>query len=179
MSTQRDDPTDDSESIDCRYYDRFVLDKTSKSGNVSPTERDHNSTHTTTSTSSRWYGRSVLSLSGMILLTVTKMLDAFTTGLGLLYVPGVYEANPLIAPIFHQVGTVTGLLIASFVLVIAITVITEASSILVSVRRQDGHLAPVVRVAGYGIPSVLFATISVYNVNILIAGIQSVATIPI
>lgn len=176
---QRDDPTDDSESIDCRYYDEFVFDKTSKSGSVPLSERDHNSTHTTTSTSSRWYGRSVLSLSGMILLTVTKLLDALTTGLGLLYVPGVYEANPLISPVFHHVGTVTGLLIASFVLIITITLTTEASSILISVRRQDGHLAPVVRVVGYGIPSVLFATISVYNVNILVAGLQSAATVPI
>ena len=170
---QRDDPTDDSESIDCRYYDRFVFSKTSKSGEVPHAERDHTSTRTqTTGTSSRWYGRSMLSLSGMTLLSVTKLLDALTTGLGLVYIPGVYEANPLIAPILHQVGIVTGLTLASFVLVISITLITEVSSILVSIRRQDGHLAPIVRFVGYGVPSVLFATISVYNASVLYSGFQ-------
>jgi hypothetical protein len=120
-------------------------------------------------------GRSLLSLSAICLLTATKFADALTTGIGLTYVPKVYEANPLIAPVLDRIGVSTGLLISSFIIVVTIIFITEVASLAVSVRRSDGHLAPVVRLVGYGIPSVLFATVSIYNIHVLLAGIEAMS----
>ena len=179
MSTRRNELDDNSDSIDCRYYDRFVLDDTDRSAATSPSERYRRSTRTAVSDiSSNWYGRSTLSVSGLVLLTITKLLDALTTGIGLLHLPGVYEANPFVAAVFHETGVVIGLMVASALIIVSITLVVEISSILVSVRRQDGHLAPVVRFVGYGLPSMLFATISVHNASVLLAGLQLGGIVP-
>ncbi|GAB7010346.1 hypothetical protein JCM31271_22890 [Halorubrum trueperi] len=108
------------------------------------------------------------------MLTATKMADALTTGVGLRFVPAVYEANPVVDSLLSRVGIVTGLLVSSFAIVVAITVITEVASIAVSMRRRDGHLAPIVRLTGYGIPSALFAVVAVYNATIVVAGLRAV-----
>lgn len=119
------------------------------------------------------FERSALSVSGVFLLTATKFADALTTGFGLRYVPGIYEANPLANAAFHRIGIVEGLLWSSFVVVVAITLLTEIAAIAVAARRPDGHLAPVVRIVGYGIPALLFAVVAVYNTTLLIAGIEA------
>ncbi|GAB7092768.1 hypothetical protein JCM18237_30390 [Halorubrum luteum] len=119
------------------------------------------------------FERSALSVSGIFLLTATKFTDALTTGFGLRYVPGIYEANPLANAAFHRIGIVEGLLWSSFVVVVAITLLTEIAAIAVAARRPDGHLAPVVRIVGYGIPALLFAVVAVYNTTLLIAGIEA------
>lgn len=179
MSTHRDDPNDESGSIDCRYYGRVGPDETSRSAETLQSARQRRSPHTETSnTSSNWYGRSTLSVSGLALLTVTKLLDALTTGIGLLYFSNVYEANPLVAFLFHETGVALGLMVASFIIVVTITLVVEVSSILTSVRRQDGHLAPVVRFVGYGIPSALFAIVSVHNASVLLSGFQMGGVLP-
>jgi hypothetical protein len=120
------------------------------------------------------FGRIAISVSGIALLTATKMADALTTGVGLRFVPSVYEANPMVDALFRQVGITTGLLVSSCVIVVAITLVTEVASIAVSVRRRDGHLAPIVRLVGYGLPSSLFALVAVYNATVLVAGIRAV-----
>ena len=79
--------------------------------------------------------------------------------------------------VFHEFGVVTGLIGSSFLIIIGITLVTELAALTVSVRRGDGHLAPLVRVVGYGIPSVLFALVSMYNVGVLIAGVQAASFI--
>lgn len=117
--------------------------------------------------------RSLLSVSGIALLTTTKAADAATTAVGLAYVPGVYEANSVAALLFHKMGVTTGLLVSSFVVIVAITAITEVASITLCARRADAHLASVVRLVGYGVPSALFAAVSVYNVTTLLAGIEA------
>ena len=119
------------------------------------------------------FERSALSIAGAFLLTATKFTDALTTGFGLRYVPGIYEANPIADAAFHRLGVVEGLLWSSFVVIVAITLFTEIAAITVAARRNDGHLAPVVRVVGYGIPAVIFTAISVYNVRLLLAGIDA------
>ena len=124
------------------------------------------------STSPDWFGRSVLSVSGLALLTVTKLLDALTTGVGLLYLPSVYEANPFIESMLHEMGIVAGLVVASAAVIAGITLVVESCSVLVSTRRRDGHLAPIVRFVGYGPPSVLFAAVSVHNASVLLSGVQ-------
>ena len=116
------------------------------------------------------FERSALSISGVFLLTATKFTDALTTGFGLRYVPGIYEANPIAHAAFQHLGVVEGLLWSSFVIVVAITLLTEISATAVATRRPDGHLAPVVRLVGYGIPALIFALVSVYNAHILLAG---------
>lgn len=117
-------------------------------------------------------GRSVLSLGGLALLTATKFADALTTGIGLTFIPGIYEANPLVDLVFQEIGLVWGLILNSFLIILVIMIITEVGSIVISVRRRDGHLAPFVRIVGYGIPSVVFAAIALYNVQVLLTGLR-------
>lgn len=145
-----------------------------ENGRVSPSRRPRRSV------SSRQFGgarRSLLSVSGIALLTATKAADAATTAVGLVYVPGIYEANTLIAFLLHRVGVATGLLVSSFAVIVVIALITEIASITVCARRTDAHLATVVRLVGYGIPSVLFAAVSVYNVTKLVTGVETAALI--
>lgn len=178
MSTRQSDSDGDSESIGCRYHDRVVVDETDRSAATRPSERSRRSTRTLSDASSSRYGRCALSVSGLALLTVTKLMDALTTGIGLVHLPGVYEANPFVASVFHETGVVIGLTVASAAIVVSITLVVEISSILVSVRKRDGHLAPVVRFVGYGLPSVLFAIISVHNASVLLAGLQTGSVVP-
>ncbi len=117
-------------------------------------------------------------MSGLALLTVTKLSDALTTGIGLLHLPGVYEANPIVASLFREVGVVIGLAVASAAIIAGVTLVVEIGSVLVSVRRRDGHLAPVVRLVGYGLPSVCFAIVSVHNASVLLAGLQTGSVVP-
>jgi|GEM_PF-2361003 len=121
------------------------------------------------------FERSALSVSGLVLLAAAKAMDALTTGVGLRYVPGIYEANPIADAAFRRLGIVEGLLWSSFVVIVAIALITEVAAIAVAARRPDGHLAPLVRVVGYGIPAVLFGAIAVYNAQLLLAGLDAAA----
>ncbi|MUW14253.1 hypothetical protein GJ633_05960 [Halorubrum sp. CBA1125] len=120
---------------------------------------------------SGWFGRSALSISGIALLTATKAADALTTGLGLAYVPGVYEANPMVRVVFERMGITEGLVVSSFVIVAGIVLITELASVGVAKRRPDGHFAPLVRLVGYGLPSMVFAAVALRNAGVLVAGI--------
>lgn len=149
------------------------------SGNVPSASTSSASTSgaTPSSTSLVRFERSALSVSGLVLLTATKFTDALTTGFGLQYVPGIYEANPLVDSVFHRIGVVDGLVWSSFVVIAAITLLTETAAVAVSARRRDGHLAPIVRIVGYGIPSLCFAAVSVYNVSILLAGLEAAAIV--
>jgi hypothetical protein len=180
MSTQRADSDGDAEPVDCRRRDRYVLGETgSAAGRQS--ERRRQSTPTASSgsaASSARYGRSTLSVSGLALLTVTKLSDALTTGIGLVHLPGVYEANPVVASLFREVGVVIGLAVVSAAIIAGVTLVVEISSVLVSVRRRDGHLAPVVRLVGYGVPSVCFAIVSIHNAGVLVSGLQMGAAVP-
>ena len=119
--------------------------------------------------------RSAICVSGIALLTAAKAMDALTTGVGLRYVPGIYEANPIADAAFRRLGIVDGLVWSSFVVIVAIALITEVAAIAVAARRPDGHLAPLVRVVGYGIPAVLFGAIAVYNAQLLLAGLDAAA----
>ena len=121
------------------------------------------------------FERSALSVSGLVLLAAAKAMDALTTGVGLRYVPGIYEANPIADAAFRRLGIVDGLVWSSFVVIVAIALITEVAAIAVAARRPGGHLAPLVRVVGYGIPAVLFGAIAVYNAQLLLAGLDAAA----
>ncbi|MFD1569912.1 hypothetical protein [Halorubrum laminariae] len=125
----------------------------------------------------RQFGRSALCLSGIALLTATKFADALTTGIGLRFVPTVYEANPAVDAVLRRVGVETGLIVSSCVLVVSIIAITEIAAVAVSIRRRDGHLAPLVRLVGYGLPSALFALVAVYNTTVIVAGLRSIELI--
>ena len=112
-----------------------------------------------------------------MLLVLTKGADALTTWVGLSFIPGVYEANALAAAAFQYLGVTHGLLVSSFVVVACITCLTEGAALGIAVRRHDGHLAPVVRAVGYGLPSALFALIAVHNATILLDGLPSFAAL--
>jgi hypothetical protein len=112
-----------------------------------------------------------------MLLTATKIADAATTGVGLAYVPGVYEANTVVAPLFRQMGTASGLLVTSFAVVVAIALVTEVGAIFVCSRRADANLASVVRLVGYGVPSAVFAAAALHNVAVLLSGIEALGPV--
>ena len=96
---------------------------------------------------------------------------------GLAYVPGVYELNPVIAPVFAEIGLIYGLIVSSFAVVVAIVTVTEAAALVVARRRRDGYLAPLVRAVGYGLPSLCFAVVAVHNAAVLLAGIEAVGAV--
>jgi len=81
--------------------------------------------------------------------------------------------TPLADTAFQRLGVIEGLIWSSFVVVVAIALITEAAAIAVATRRSDGHLAVMVRVVGYGIPALIFAAVAIYNVQVLLAGIDA------
>lgn len=118
------------------------------------------------------YGRAVFSLSGLLLLTAAKAADAVTTGIGLLYVPNIYEANPIVQTVFERTGVVEGLLVSSFAVVAGIVLVTEVASLAVAQRRRDGYLAPIVRLTGYGLPTMLFAAVALRNVDVLLRALR-------
>ncbi|VTT87309.1 hypothetical protein DM2_643 [Halorubrum sp. DM2] len=108
----------------------------------------------------------------MCLLLATKFADALTTGVGLAYAPAVYEANPIARPVFEGLGITDGLLFGSFAVVVAIVAVTEIGALAVARWRRDGHLAPVVRAVGYGLPSLLFAAVAVRNAAVLVEAVE-------
>ncbi|CDK39287.1 hypothetical protein [Halorubrum sp. AJ67] len=118
------------------------------------------------------HGRISLSVSGMAVLLATKFADALTTGVGLAYVPAVYEVNPIARPVFEGLGITDGLLFSSIAVIVVIVTVTEIAALAIARRRRDGHLAPVVRAVGYGLPSLLFAAVAVRNAAVLVEAVE-------
>ena len=103
------------------------------------------------------------------LLVVGKALDALTTGVGLLYVPGFVEANPFAAAYFGSMGVATGLLTLSLLTVTIVTLVTEVGARYL-VRHDEAPVwgPTVTRFVGYVPLSVVFVFAALHNAGLIV-----------
>ena len=120
-----------------------------------------------------WTLNGTLRFYGFVLLLGTKTADAATTALGLYYVPGVVEANPLADAVFAGGGTLAGLAVLSVATVALATLVAEF--VAVEVRRRLGRdrLALWLKASVYGSLSALFGAIAVRNALLVSQQVQA------
>lgn len=108
----------------------------------------------------RWYG--LAALAG------TKLADIVTTAVGVRYVPGIIEANPVADWLFAELGLYTGLALLGVVTVCFAAGVAELFGI--EVRRRYGleQTALFAQLSIYLTLSALFAAVAVHN-GLLIA----------
>lgn len=105
---------------------------------------------------------------GVAALVTSKLADALTTSVGLLYLP-MHEANPVLRALFAEVSVLPGLAIASLVVVAGLTVITETGATLARRTDPDPRWARRVRYVGYGIPTLVFTVVSAHNLVLILS----------
>ena len=106
--------------------------------------------------------------SGIVLLALTKALDAATTALGLVLVPRIVESNPFAATLFETVGVLPGLLLGSLAVVGVVVLVTEYGVAKLRRTPDAPDWAPTAtRIVGYFPPSLLFGAVAVYNAALL------------
>lgn len=98
-------------------------------------------------------------------LVFSKGLDAGTTLVGLLFVEGLVESNPLVRMVVRRVGVLPGLVVLTAALVLVVVAVTELGVVLGG--RVDVRESPV-RCIGYGFPSALSVAAASHN-GVLIA----------
>lgn len=108
-----------------------------------------------------------VSIVSIVTLIVTKVADTLTTALGLLYVPGVLESNPVMATVFTAVGVLPGLILAHGAIITSLIVLTEG--VLARIAPSTVWDIVGIRLLGYGPVIVLSSIAAVHNAAILIA----------
>ena len=102
-------------------------------------------------------------------LGVSKALDAGTTAVGLLFVPGLVEANPFPASVFGSIGVGTGLLMLSVLTVVVVTLVTEAGARYLQGHDEAAAWAPTAtRLVGYAPLSIVFLAASIHNAGLIL-----------
>lgn len=135
----------------------------SKSTNTSTAGSSQHRSRTPVARATWWRWNSWLRLYGVIFLAGTKTADAVTTAVGLLYVPGIVELNPVADTMFVDSGTIAGLVVLSFATVISTTLIIEWLAVTMYRRLGMARLALLVKITVYGGLSLLFGMIAVNN----------------
>jgi hypothetical protein len=103
-------------------------------------------------------------------LAATKGADVSTTLVGLWTVPGVREANPLVAGAMHAVGAPVALLTLGVAAVVSITAVTEAGAAAVEATGPTPTWGPkAVRLTGYGLGSAVHLAVAAANVALLVS----------
>ncbi|WP_256300929.1 hypothetical protein [Haloarchaeobius salinus] len=97
---------------------------------------------------------------GIASVTVAKSLDAGTTFVGLSFFERIEELNPVVRAGFEAVGVLPALVWFSVASVLLVTVATETGVLLC--RRHD-RPATLVRVVGYGFPTVTATAAATHN----------------
>lgn len=120
-----------------------------------------------------WSTNSYLRFYGMVFLIGTKTTDAITTAVGLQYVPGIVEMNPVADAVFADSGTVAGLVFLSFITVIVTVLLTEWLAVNVHRRLGMSHLALASKVVIYGGLSLLFGLIALQNSLLISQQVQA------
>jgi hypothetical protein len=123
--------------------------------------------------SDRWWLRNrSLRFYGFVLLAGTKLADAVLTAVGIYYVPGVVELNPLAKAAFADHGTLTGLAVLSFATVAVATILAELLAVEIRRRLAMDRLALIAKGAVYGSLSLLFGWIAIENALLLSEQVQ-------
>lgn len=110
-----------------------------------------------------WLLNGVVRFYGFVLLAGTKLADAVTTAIGVRFVPGIVELNPVADAVFGGSGTFAGLAVLSVATVAVATLVAEY--LAVQIRRRFGldRLALASKAAIYGALSILFGAVAVNN----------------
>lgn len=120
------------------------------------------------STARWWRVNGLIRLYGLVVLVGTKLADVVTTAVGLRYVPGIVEANPLANAGFTGIGLLCGLTLLGFASVALAALAAECFG--VEIRRRLGcpKTALFAQASVYAALSVLFGAVAVHN-GLLIA----------
>jgi len=108
------------------------------------------------------------------LLVVTKALDAGTTAVGLMLVPGFVEGNPLAATVLNSSSVGAGLLSLSLLVVFGVGLVTEIGARYLAGHPDAPDWSPTLtRMVGYGPLSVIFAAAAIHNAGLIIRVVLS------
>lgn len=95
-----------------------------------------------------------------------------TTAVGLLFVPAVAEANPLLRRLVGLVGVVPGVLLGTVAVLATVVLVTEAGVLVC--RRLDSESprwGRLVRTVGYGPLTAVFAIAALNNLVFIVRGL--------
>ncbi|WP_435346462.1 DUF5658 family protein [Haloarchaeobius sp. HRN-SO-5] len=109
---------------------------------------------------------------GVAAVALTTTLDAVTTLVGLTFVPGVVEGNPVVRAVFRQTGVLVGVVLVSAVVLVGITLLTELAVVLTYWYPNPEPSRTTVRYLGYGIPSAVSVVAGVNNLTLLLSGVS-------
>jgi len=101
-------------------------------------------------------------------LAATKAADAVTTFVGLRFGPALREGNPVAADAMAAVGVPAALLLLGAAAVVAVTAVTEAGVVAVARADASPRARTAVRLAGYGLASVLHVVVAARNAALLV-----------
>lgn len=107
-------------------------------------------------------------IPGVTLLVFTKIADMCTTAVGLLYIPGITELNPIASAVFHEFGTVTGVVVFGGVVVFAVAIVVELGACELYRWTGSPTWPVLLRGGAYGSVSFVYAA-AAYQNAVLIA----------
>lgn len=119
-----------------------------------------------------WLLNGTIRFYGFVLLAGTKSADAITTAVGLRYVPGIVEMNPVADAVFADNGTFAGLAVLSFATVAGTVLWTELLAVEVRRRLRMDRLALLAKATIYVVLSALFGAIAVNNAILIADGVH-------
>lgn len=123
-----------------------------------------------------WEANDTIRFYGLFFLASTKLGDAITTAIGVQYVPGIVELNPVAETVFLNNGTITGLVVLSFVTIASVTLITEWLAVTIRLRYGFDRAALLSKTVIYGTLSTLFGWIAVKNSLLISQQVQAYLT---
>jgi len=100
-------------------------------------------------------------------MVVAKAGDAVTTIVGLVFVPGLVEANPAVRLVIGHVGVLLGVVLGTVLSVAVVVAVTETGSAAVRRLGEDDWAPPLVRVVGYYPPAVVFGAAAANNAALI------------
>lgn len=133
------------------------------SGRRSRPDTTHGRRERASARESWWQWNDHVRFYGLFFLVTTKAADAVTTAVGLRFVPGIVERNPVADSVFGASGTVTGLVVLSFATVVVATLTAEWLAVSIYRRFRMVRIALLSKVTIYGLLSLLFGAIAVNN----------------
>lgn len=119
-----------------------------------------------------WRLNGAVRFYGFVLLAGTKAADAATTAIGVRYVPGIVETNPLAHAVFVGEGTLAGLAVLSFVTVSVAVLVAELLAVEIRRRLHRDRLAILSKSAVYAGLSCLFGAVAVSNALLISEQVQ-------
>ncbi|WP_227133036.1 hypothetical protein [Halorubellus salinus] len=108
-------------------------------------------------------------LQGVLAVATTSTLDAASTVVGLSLAPVLVESNPLARALFAEYGVLQSVVVISVLLAVVVVGVTEAAVRVLAGRTHRPVLAgSVVRLVGYGTPSLVSLYAATNNVVLLV-----------